>query len=96
LNTRNHVKNPNAKPDQDDLEEDEPATSKQLTDDELFAACGGVTAHKGARHGFNMSAKAKRVELMDQQFRRDQMAAKTAEKNKEKRRRKSPRNEKLN
>merc|ERR1712071_551650 len=34
---------------------------KTLTDDELVKACGGRTAHKGARHGQKMTAKLARV-----------------------------------
>lgn len=36
--------------------------STALTDEELFAACGGRTAHKGARHGLKLSAKLARLE----------------------------------
>ncbi|XP_055586687.1 G patch domain-containing protein 4 [Uranotaenia lowii] len=36
--------------------------AKVLTDEELFAACGGRTAHKGARHGLNLSGKLARIE----------------------------------
>jgi len=46
-------------------EKDEMVTedmSKALTDDELVKACGGLTAHKGARHGHKMDAKIQRVE----------------------------------
>lgn len=35
---------------------------KPLTDEELFAACGGRTAHKGARHGLKLSGKLSRIE----------------------------------
>ncbi|XP_037516874.1 G patch domain-containing protein 4 [Rhipicephalus sanguineus] len=49
----------------------EPAVQEPNTDDELpenvldeeiFKACGGLTAHKAARHGHNMSGKLKRVQ----------------------------------
>uniref|UniRef100_A0A8D8ZKC6 G patch domain-containing protein 4 n=1 Tax=Cacopsylla melanoneura TaxID=428564 RepID=A0A8D8ZKC6_9HEMI len=33
-----------------------------LSDEELFAACGGLTAHKAARHGHKLSGKLKRVQ----------------------------------
>lgn len=42
--------------------------SKTLTDDELFAACGGLTAHKGARHGHKMSGKQKRLEMQEKEL----------------------------
>jgi len=35
--------------------------SRTLSDDELVKACGGRTAHKGARHGQRMTAKLQRV-----------------------------------
>ncbi|XP_058461621.1 G patch domain-containing protein 4 [Malaya genurostris] len=39
--------------------------AKILTDEELFAACGGRTAHKGARHGLKLTGKLARVEAQD-------------------------------
>lgn len=39
----------------------EPAKTRILTDEELFNACGGRTAHKGARHGLNLSGKLSRI-----------------------------------
>ena len=36
--------------------------SKKVTDEELVKSCGGLTAHKGGRHGMKMSAKLKRIE----------------------------------
>ncbi|XP_077483360.1 G patch domain-containing protein 4-like [Amblyomma americanum] len=41
-------------------EEDE--SSERIPDEELFKACGGLTAHKAARHGHRMSGKLKRVQ----------------------------------
>lgn len=38
----------------------------RLSDEELFTACGGLTAHKAARHGFKMSGKLKRVQKQEQ------------------------------
>ena len=32
-----------------------------ISDEALFAACGGMTGHTGARHGINMSAKLSRI-----------------------------------
>uniref|UniRef100_A0A224Z5G5 Telomerase elongation inhibitor/rna maturation protein pinx1 n=1 Tax=Rhipicephalus zambeziensis TaxID=60191 RepID=A0A224Z5G5_9ACAR len=44
----------------------EPDTDVELPenvlDEEIFKACGGLTAHKAARHGHNMSGKLKRVQ----------------------------------
>ncbi|XP_055618856.1 G patch domain-containing protein 4 [Toxorhynchites rutilus septentrionalis] len=39
--------------------------AKILTDEELFAACEGRTAHKGARHGLNLSGKLARIEAQN-------------------------------
>lgn len=39
--------------------------TKVLTDEELFAACGGRTAHKGARHGLKLSGKLARIEAQN-------------------------------
>ena len=39
-----------------------------LTDDELFAACGGRTAHKGARHGLTLSGKLERIARQEAQW----------------------------
>lgn len=33
----------------------------ELTDEQLFEACGGRTAHKGARHGLTLSGKLARI-----------------------------------
>ncbi|NXK41601.1 GPTC4 protein, partial [Piprites chloris] len=41
---------------------------RQLTDEELVQACGGRTAHKGARHGLTMSAKLARLEQQERAF----------------------------
>ncbi|NWI84382.1 GPTC4 protein, partial [Pitta sordida] len=41
---------------------------RQLTDEELVQACGGRTAHKGARHGLTMSAKLARLEEQERAF----------------------------
>ncbi|NXS91742.1 GPTC4 protein, partial [Jacana jacana] len=42
--------------------------SHRLTDKELMRACGGRTAHKGARHGLTMSAKLARLEEQERAF----------------------------
>lgn len=39
--------------------------AKVLTDEELFAVCGGRTAHKGARHGLNLTGKLARIEAQN-------------------------------
>lgn len=51
--------------EQVDLEEFRHETVKPLTDEELFAACGGRTAHKGARHGLKLSGKLARLAEQD-------------------------------
>lgn len=50
-----------------------------LTDEELFRACGGLTAHKGARHGHRMSGKQARIDAMDRKLAIGSNAATTAE-----------------
>ncbi|NWX10811.1 GPTC4 protein, partial [Caloenas nicobarica] len=44
------------------------SVSHRLTDEELMRACGGRTAHKGARHGLTMSAKLARLEEQERAF----------------------------
>uniref|UniRef100_A0A8D0GBN7 G patch domain-containing protein 4 n=1 Tax=Sphenodon punctatus TaxID=8508 RepID=A0A8D0GBN7_SPHPU len=44
------------------------SSATKLTDEELIRACGGRTAHKGARHGLNMSAKLARLEEQERAF----------------------------
>lgn len=51
----------------DDDELDLSSTTK-LSDRALIKACGGRTAHKGARHGLTMSAKLARLEQQEQEF----------------------------
>ncbi|XP_071942096.1 G patch domain-containing protein 4-like [Antedon mediterranea] len=46
---------------EDEVEEKIDFTSG-LADDELFKACGGRTAHKGARHGLKANGKLQRLE----------------------------------
>lgn len=41
------------------------APTKPLSDAELFAACGGLTAHKGARHGLKLTGKLNRLAEQD-------------------------------
>ncbi|XP_072312448.1 G patch domain-containing protein 4 [Eucyclogobius newberryi] len=53
--------------DEDELKLDLSSTTK-LSDAELVKACGGRTAHKGARHGLKMSAKLARLEQQEAEF----------------------------
>merc|ERR1711881_421745 len=41
---------------------------KELSDEQLVAACEGLTAHKGARHGLNMKAKLGRIAEAEREF----------------------------
>merc|ERR1712066_1138924 len=41
---------------------------KELTDEELVAACGGRTAHKGSRHGHKMTAKLDRIAEAEREY----------------------------
>eukprot|EP00038_Savillea_parva_P029016 m.68421 g.68421 ORF g.68421 m.68421 type:complete len:308 (-) comp8508_c1_seq1:30-953(-) len=50
-------------------ESDEPKDmSKKMTDEEIFKACGGLTAHKAARHGNKLSGKLARIEAADREL----------------------------
>ncbi|XP_067939003.1 G patch domain-containing protein 4-like [Watersipora subatra] len=51
--------------DSDSSEDNSMPAISILTDEELLNACGGRTAHKGARHGFTMNGKLARVEQQD-------------------------------
>uniref|UniRef100_A0A673N471 G patch domain-containing protein 4 n=1 Tax=Sinocyclocheilus rhinocerous TaxID=307959 RepID=A0A673N471_9TELE len=44
------------------------SSTTKLSDADLLEACGGRTAHKGARHGLTMSAKLARLEQQEQEF----------------------------
>ncbi|KAK7157822.1 hypothetical protein R3I93_009118 [Phoxinus phoxinus] len=44
------------------------STTTNLSDADLLKACGGRTAHKGARHGLTMSAKLAWLEQQEQEF----------------------------
>lgn len=39
---------------------------ERIPDEQLFKACGGLTAHKAARHGHKMSGKLKRVQQQEE------------------------------
>ncbi|XP_071386076.1 G patch domain-containing protein 4 [Centroberyx affinis] len=53
--------------DDEDQQLDLSSTTK-LSDADLMKACGGRTAHKGARHGLTMSAKLARLEQQEAEF----------------------------
>ncbi|XP_014220054.1 G patch domain-containing protein 4 [Copidosoma floridanum] len=53
-------------PDKEEKESSDPF--QKLTDEELFKACGGRTAHKGARHGLTLSGKLSRIAEQEEQF----------------------------
>ncbi|XP_017293411.1 G patch domain-containing protein 4 isoform X2 [Kryptolebias marmoratus] len=44
------------------------SSTTKLSDSDLMKACGGRTAHKGARHGLTMSAKLARLEQQEAEF----------------------------
>nr|XP_023656950.1 G patch domain-containing protein 4 [Paramormyrops kingsleyae]XP_023656951.1 G patch domain-containing protein 4 [Paramormyrops kingsleyae]XP_023656952.1 G patch domain-containing protein 4 [Paramormyrops kingsleyae] len=44
------------------------STTCRLSDEDLLKACGGRTAHKGARHGLRMSAKLARLKQQEKEF----------------------------
>ena len=44
------------------------AKSRILTDEDLLKACGGRTAHKGARHGLKLNGKLSRLEKQEQEL----------------------------
>jgi len=48
---------------------------KTMTDEQLVKACGGRTAHKGARYGHNMSAKLKRIEDAENKYMEELLAS---------------------
>ncbi|KAL7887467.1 hypothetical protein AOLI_G00051880 [Acnodon oligacanthus] len=52
----------------DDEEKLDLSSTTRLSDKALMKACGGRTAHKGARHGLTMSAKLARLEQQEQEF----------------------------
>ncbi|XP_070768385.1 G patch domain-containing protein 4 [Enoplosus armatus] len=54
-----------------DEEEDQKldlSSTIKLSDADIMKACGGRTAHKGARHGLTMSAKLARLEQQEAEF----------------------------
>lgn len=45
-----------------------------ISDEELFKACGGRTAHKGARHGLKLSGKLARIAKQEEQQQQQQLS----------------------
>nr|XP_061789078.1 G patch domain-containing protein 4-like [Nerophis lumbriciformis] len=54
--------------DQEDDQKLDLSSVTKISDSDLMKACGGRTAHKGARHGLNMSAKLARLEQQEAEF----------------------------
>ncbi|XP_030606675.1 G patch domain-containing protein 4 [Archocentrus centrarchus] len=54
--------------DEDDDRRMDLSSTTKLSDADLMKACGGRTAHKGARHGLTMSAKLARLEQQEAEF----------------------------
>ncbi|KAI1229900.1 G patch domain-containing protein 4, partial [Lamprotornis superbus] len=59
---------PTSSESSEDEEKLDLSSVRRLTDEELVQACGGRTAHKGARHGLTMSAKLARLEEQERAF----------------------------
>ncbi|KAJ6641451.1 G patch domain-containing protein 4, partial [Pseudolycoriella hygida] len=45
-----------------------PVILRVVSDEELFKACGGRTAHKGGRHGLNLTGKLSRIEQQEREL----------------------------
>ncbi|XP_033207959.1 G patch domain-containing protein 4 [Belonocnema kinseyi] len=63
----------NGKVTQDEIKDIEIEVKPELSnfivsDDELFKACGGRTAHKGARHGLNLNGKLARIAQQEKEM----------------------------
>lgn len=69
-NLGGEVENPN----RIDISDIEVSQVKVLSDEELFKACGGRTAHKGARHGLKLSGKLARLEQQEKELLAKMMA----------------------
>ncbi|XP_053743768.1 G patch domain-containing protein 4 [Synchiropus splendidus] len=54
--------------DEDDDQRLDLSSTTKISDSALMKACGGRTAHKGARHGLTMSAKLARLEQQEAEF----------------------------
>uniref|UniRef100_A0A1I8NT84 G patch domain-containing protein 4 n=1 Tax=Stomoxys calcitrans TaxID=35570 RepID=A0A1I8NT84_STOCA len=64
-------------PDRIEAGEIEVTRVNVLTDEELFKACGGRTAHKGARHGLKLSGKLARLEQQEKELLAKMMSKKS-------------------
>ncbi|KAJ8290111.1 hypothetical protein GJAV_G00008820 [Gymnothorax javanicus] len=66
------AKNSSASEDSSESEDEDQrldlSSTTKLSDEDLVKACGGRTAHKGARHGLTMSAKLARLEQQELEF----------------------------
>ncbi|XP_041460719.1 G patch domain-containing protein 4-like [Lytechinus variegatus] len=49
----------------DESDDNKPPETYEGNDEMLFKACGGRTAHKGARHGLRLSGKLQRIEQQE-------------------------------
>eukprot|EP00041_Stephanoeca_diplocostata_P011486 m.190396 g.190396 ORF g.190396 m.190396 type:complete len:320 (-) comp18559_c0_seq2:511-1470(-) len=54
------------KDDELSAEKSKDFSSKPMTDEEIFKACGGRTGHKAARHGTKMKGKLSRMQTADE------------------------------
>lgn len=74
LSGQEHPEAKSSPPDGSSSSEDEQehkldlSTTTNLSDADLMSACGGRTAHKGARYGLTMSAKLARLEQQEAEF----------------------------
>ncbi|XP_078667139.1 G patch domain-containing protein 4-like [Branchiostoma floridae x Branchiostoma belcheri] len=57
-------------------EEDKDSKVSKLTDEELFKACGGRTAHKAARHGHKLNGKLQRIQEQERELLKKYLAKK--------------------
>lgn len=64
--------------DKIDVNDIEVSKVNVLTDEELFKACGGRTAHKGARHGLKLSGKLSRIEQQEEELLAKMMAKRSS------------------
>lgn len=74
LSGQEHPETKSSPPDGSSSSEDEQkhkldlSSTTNLSDADLITACGGRTAHKGARYGLTMSAKLARLEQQEAEF----------------------------
>ncbi|XP_073341399.1 G patch domain-containing protein 4 [Pagrus major] len=67
-NSDNDSSSSSSSDEEEDQKLDLSSTFNKLSDADLMKACGGRTAHKGARHGLNMNAKLARLEQQEAEF----------------------------